>query len=217
MAGARAIHDLDASAIAEQLDALRDRVMFCAGRRLGLRISELLALRVKHVANGRIPRAEIAIPRRCLKGGRAKGSKVSGRSLPICDELAALLADYLSCFQTKDLFPDAVLFPSRKGRNKPISSGQAWRILKKAAADAGLDTTRISTHTLRKSFARDVYDASGHDLHATQLLLGHRNISTTVQYLDADRDRLAALVRGLGAQNRSPVEVGEWGGESRLG
>jgi integrase/recombinase XerD len=57
----------------------------------------------------------------------------------------------------------------------------AHQMLKKAFIAAGLNG-KIATHSLRKSFAQRIYERSG-DIYLVKELLGHRNVSTTQDYL----------------------------------
>jgi site-specific recombinase XerD len=101
--------------------------------------------------------------------------------------------------------PEAFLFQSREGKNQPLSYVQAWRVIKGAAKACGLDTTRISTHSLRKGFAKEVFEASGHSLPVTQKALGHTSILTTIAYLDTDQNEVDQVIRGIASRAR-PVE-----------
>ena len=184
----------------------RDRLLVLAGQHLGLRISELLSLRVKAVATGFTPKAEVSVPRKRLKGGRSGRSGLHGRSIPVHPDLAVAIERYLANYPGGSPGPDSFLFPSRKGYNRPISHRHAWRVMKEAAASAGINADRVSTHSLRKSFARDIYEASGHDIRATQALLGHTEVETTVKYIEPDQARLKDLVLGLPSKG-APVSL----------
>jgi len=79
-------------------------------------------------------------------------------------------------------------------------------------AAAGLDPAAPwGTHSLRKTFCRRIYEASGHDLVLTKAAMGHAHLSTTERYLAADETRAAALIRALpaglrpGTSGASPV------------
>jgi site-specific recombinase XerD len=207
MAGARSISHEESDALLNALGRERDRLLVLAGQHLGLRISELLSLRVRMVANGLVPKREITIARRQLKGGKSGRKGLHGRTIPVHPDLASAIAHYLANFPAGLATPDSFLFPSREGLNRPITSVQAWRVLKRAAVAGGLDADRISTHTLRKTFAHEVYEASGHDLRATQALLGHTEIETTVKYIEPEQDHLNKLVLGLASRVRPAAPV----------
>ena len=78
------------------------------------------------------------------------------------------------------------LFVSRTG--KRLARQQAWTIVKRAAAAAGL-TGRVSPHTLRHSFATHLLEG-GADLRIVQELLGHASISTTQLYTHLTGERV---------------------------
>ena len=202
MAGARSISHEESDLLLGALDSERDRLLLLAGQHLGLRISELLSLKVRTVANGITPKAEITVARRKLKGGKSGRKGLHGRSIPLQPDLASAIAHYLANFPAGEAAPDAFLFQSRKGANQPITHKHAWKILKMAAVAGGLNADRISTHSLRKTFAAEIFEASGHDLRATQALLGHTEIETTIRYIEPDQSRLNALVRNLPSRVR---------------
>ena len=83
------------------------------------------------------------------------------------------------------------MFPKNDGTK--MSRHQFAQILKKVAIFAGLDTTRVSPHKLRHSFATHMLNR-GADLRSLQSLLGHADISTTQIYTASRPDRLAGLV-----------------------
>ena len=70
--------------------------------------------------------------------------------------------------------------------HKAISTEQLRLLVKKWVKAAGLDPQRYTPHSLRRTQAAYIYAQTG-NLRATQLLLGHKNINTTVQYLGIDR------------------------------
>jgi integrase len=80
-----------------------------------------------------------------------------------------------------------------------MNRSQAFRVLVDACVACGIDTTRISTHSLRKTFVRRVYAASGNDLIRTQRAVGHSSPITTARYLETDAADLDRLVLTLAA------------------
>jgi len=203
MAGARPITPEESDSILNTLVRQRDRLFVLAGQHLGMRISELLSLKVGTVAIGMLPKDEITIARRKLKGGKSGRKGLHGRTIPVHPDLASALAIYLADFPGGPPAPDSYLFPSRKGFNRPIGIHRAWHIMKVAAMEGGLNADRISTHSLRKSFAAAIYEASGHDLRATQELLGHTEVETTVKYIEPNKERLAGLVRNMASRSKA--------------
>jgi integrase/recombinase XerD len=78
------------------------------------------------------------------------------------------------------------LFLGRTGRR--LARQQAWAIVKRAAATAGLGS-RVSPHTLRHSFATHLLEG-GADLRIVQELLGHASINTTQLYTHVTGERI---------------------------
>jgi len=160
--------------------ALRDRALMALGTRTGLRISELLSLRVGDVL-GRTGRFHDAVyvSRRAVKGKRA------GRRLPLHPAAKFALGRWLVDRRRRGslLDPESPLFSSRKGgEEKAISRKTAAQIFAEAAERAGLEGG-ISTHSMRKWVASEVYRLSGHCLLTTQKVLAHRQLATTARYL----------------------------------
>lgn len=116
---------------------LRDYMFFLTGINTGLRISDIIKLKVCDVINeDRTPKSHITIIEQ--KTGKRKKFKVNGT-------LAREFTEY-----TKNMKMTDYLFQSQKGINKPITRIQAYRILNEVAEKIGLD--EIGTHTLRKTF-----------------------------------------------------------------
>ena len=72
-------------------------------------------------------------------------------------------------------------------------------LLVQACEECGIDTARISTHSLRKTFVRSVYDASGHDVIKTMKVVQHSSPVITARYLENTESELDDLVLGLAA------------------
>lgn len=87
------------------------------------------------------------------------------------------------------------LFTAIKGDlHKPLGVEQFRRLVKSWVKAAGLDPTRYTGHSLRRTQAAYIYWETG-NLRATQILLGHKNINTTVQYLGIDREQALDIAR----------------------
>ncbi len=181
-------------------------MLIIAGTQVGYRITELLTWTVGQVlgAGGDIVR-EVTVTRADLKGGKGvRKRSVRSRRVVLNERARGVIRDYiasLGCVPPADQF----LFLSRSGANRPISGTQAHRLLKNLCRECGIDATRISTHSLRKSFVRAVYDASGHDLVRTQRIVQHASPLTTARYLESTQTELDELVLGLGALAPAPA------------
>ena len=133
-------------------------VMYCCG----LRISEAVNLKVGDIDSKRM----VLIVR------SGKGNK--DRHVPLPRRTLELLRDYW-----REYRPKTWLFITLDGR--PMADHSVRYFLKKARQDADI-RKRISTHTLRHSYATNLM-ARGVDVRVIQALLGHRSLKTTTLYL----------------------------------
>ena len=154
----------------------RDYCFFLLGINSGLRISDLLNLKVSDVLDKK-GKVKDRVTIREKKTGKLK-------NFPFGCNVKKALADYIK--QNK-LYttPDMPLFPSRKG-NKPITRQHAHRILNEAARAVGIDDN-IGTHTLRKTFGYHAYQ-KGMDIILIQETLNHSAPSVTKRYLGVTQD-----------------------------
>ena len=148
----------------------------------GLRVSELLALRVEAVR--RDPAYLIV---------RGKGGKE--RLAPLNSAAREAIKAWLDARDAarKPNAPDSVwLFPSH-GKSGHLTPRRFAQLLDQAAVTAGIDPARVSPHVLRHAFATHLLEG-GADLRVVQTLLGHADISTTQIYTHVATDRLAQVV-----------------------
>ncbi|HHU50832.1 MAG TPA: site-specific tyrosine recombinase XerD [Firmicutes bacterium] len=154
---------------------IRDRAMLEVLYATGLRVSELVSLRLTdlNLEEGYI---------RCL----GKGSKE--RIIPLGSVAVKYLQFYLN-HARKFLAAtpgEETLFLNHHGRG--LTRQGFWKIIKKYAEKLGI-ADRITPHTLRHSFATHLLE-NGADLRAVQEMLGHVDISTTQIYTHLTRGRL---------------------------
>lgn len=195
MAATRPLCAAEQAALLSQLDRVRDQLLVRFGLQTGFRISELLRLTVGDVWHAGAARTELTISRQHLKGGAGpRRRSVRSRTVPLHPTLRAAIDVFVrEHLQKTESGEGAVLFRSRQGVNRPISYTRAFRILKAAAAAIG-DPSRVAWHSTRKSFARSVYDGSGHDLVLTQRVVGHSSILATSRYLENTGDEVRAAI-----------------------
>jgi integrase len=198
---ARAFSQNEYAAIIDYLGrkgSARDRLLVMLGCATGYRISELLTMRCRTVWNGTAVVAEIVIPRRDLKNGRGvRRGGVRSRRVPLSEPVRSALREYLAVIGTAD--PEKPLFATNRRTGRAMGPSQAFRVITGAAAGCGVGVSRISCHSMRKTFAEAVYAGSGFDLLAASRILGHSNPNVTSRYFECDASRLDAIVRGLHA------------------
>jgi integrase/recombinase XerD len=160
---------------------LRDRAMFELLYATGLRVSELVGVRLFEVSlNDNVVRV------------MGKGSKE--RLVPLGQVAAEWLQRYIAGTRSellKQHVSDAVFVTTR---GSAMSRQMFWTLVKKYAVMVGIPRERISPHVLRHAFATHLLN-HGADLRVVQLLLGHADISTTQVYTHVARERLKQLHR----------------------
>jgi integrase/recombinase XerD len=163
---------------------LRDRALLEVVYATGLRVSELIGLKmfelsltdglVRVFGKGNkerlVPLGEVAIDwlKRWIEEGRPELLK--GRN-----------SDYVFVTARKSAAQSA-----------PMTRQMAWTLIKNHAVAAGIPRERISPHVLRHAFATHLLN-HGADLRVVQMLLGHADISTTQVYTHVARERLKQL------------------------
>jgi site-specific recombinase XerD len=169
---------------------VRNRTLFLLGLNSGTRISELLALNVGDVWQYCKP-VEILE----LKKAITKGKKT--RQIPLNEQAKGTITELIKWkeSQGENLSPNAPLFSSRKG-NKRLSRFQVHRILKDSFQSSEC-SGKVSTHSLRKSFAKALL-VYRNNLRVIQILLGHTSLVTTEKYLAVSSDELSQAVNSLG-------------------
>ncbi len=162
---------------------LRDRTMLELMYASGLRVSELVQLRLFHIS-----------PSERVLRITGKGDKE--RLVPFGDVAHDWLQRYLTQARPALLGmhqTDAVFVTARGAHaGEAMTRAMFWFLVKKYALQAGI-TVPLSPHTLRHAFATHLLN-HGADLRVVQLLLGHADISTTTIYTHVARERLRQLV-----------------------
>jgi len=157
---------------------MRDRAMLELLYATGLRVTELVSLRLEQVNT-----------RQGVLRTFGKGNKE--RLVPMGDEAMHWLRRYLGEARESLLGgrPSDVIFPSRRG--DLMTRQTFWHRIKLHARQAGI-AAPVSPHTLRHAFATHLLN-HGADLRVVQMLLGHSDLSTTQIYTHVARARLQAL------------------------
>lgn len=161
--------------------SVRNKIMFHLLYVSGMRISELISLRLANV------QSEGALISVLGKGGKE-------RLIPIPMIIAKKLCTYITespSLHTKQN-KERYLFPvTYKSKVKHISRQSFWMILRDMCKKAGIQRA-ISPHQLRHSFATHML-THGADLRSLQLLLGHENLTTVQIYTHVDTSHLRVI------------------------
>ncbi len=147
--------------IIESVDNLKHRTILSTIYSCGLRVSELINLKICDVNSSSMT----------IKIEQSKGK--SDRYVMLSEKLLILLRAYF-----KEYTPDLYLFKGQNGGKYSARSVQ--EIFNKAVRKAKI-SKKVSVHTLRHSFASHLLDA-GTDIRFIQELLGHKHLSTTQIY-----------------------------------
>ncbi len=148
----------------------RDRLLLQVAYACGLRISELVHLRVTDVDSARM----VVVVR------QGKGQK--DRLVPLSQRLLTELRVYWRRYR-----PDGWLFPGAD-LQRPLGASNVQRLCQRLVRRVGL-TKSCTPHTLRHSYATHLLEA-GVDVVTLQAVLGHRDLHTTAHYLHVSTRRL---------------------------
>ena len=151
---------------------LRDRAMLETLYATGLRVSELVGLKIFAV------NLDAGVVRVMGKGSKE-------RLVPMGEEAAEWISRYLESRKRKS----NALFITARGTG--MTRQAFWYLVRRYAARA-VPGKKLSPHVLRHAFATHLIN-HGADLRVVQLLLGHADISTTQIYTHVARERLKAL------------------------
>ena len=158
---------------------VRDRAMLETLYACGLRVSELVGLKLSQVS------LDMGVVRVLGKGSKE-------RMVPLGEEAIGWLSRYLSTARVqlaRSAKSDAVFLTARR---TPLTRQAFWQLVKRHGAHAGIASASLSPHVLRHAFATHLLN-HGADLRVVQLLLGHSDITTTTIYTHVARERLKQL------------------------
>jgi site-specific recombinase XerD len=168
---------------------LKVRVLLSIGYGAGLRVSEVVKLKVKHIDSA------LGI----IRVEQGKGKK--DRQVMLSPETLDLLREWWKVRTAKcDAGVPAGerwLFPGRR-QGRPLTPRQVTRLFHETVEAAGINK-KVTLHTLRHSFATHLFDR-GVDIRTIQALLGHEKLETTARYVatglitavESPLDRLSA-------------------------
>ena len=158
--------------------AIRDRALLEFAYATGVRVSELVALKLQDIL------FEDGVARVFGKGAKERLVPVGRRALGAVALYARQIRPTLDRGHGR-----GVLFLNARGT--PLSRVGAWGVIKASARRAGL-AKRVTPHTLRHTFATHLLEG-GADLRAVQEMLGHVDLATTQLYTHVDREYLRTV------------------------
>lgn len=145
----------------------RNYLLFLIGINTGLRISDIVNLKVSNIRGYYI----IAIERKTKKRKRVKMNSLVKREVD----------RYIKGKKVSEY-----LFQSRKGKNQPITRQAAYCIIKIAAEDCGIEN--VGTHTMRKTFGYQYYQKHK-DIAMLMDLFNHASPMITKRYIGINQDQ----------------------------
>lgn len=183
----------------------RDNMLFIVGINFGLRVSDLRLLRFSHIINENLTFKD----RFAVLEQKTKNTRAHRRNRYITINMAVIESVTLFLENTPDVKLSDYMFRSQSNRgassNVPLSRVSIDRILKGIAHDVGL-SMKVSTHTLRKTFAYHQMAMSGNDprkLLLLQKILGHSSMAQTLDYIGITRDEIDEAYRTLNLGSKS--------------
>lgn len=175
--------------------AHRNKMLFLIGVNVGLRASDLMQLRWSYFYKDNMTFKDFYTL-------QPKKTRKTGKFVKIFfnQTVKKAIENYVSDYPVEDL--NGYLFKSRKGDN-PITERGLWKIIVDVAADAGIDKN-VGSHSLRKTWARNIYDNAEDKSGALVMLqecLRHSDSLTTLRYIsimdEEKRDMYESIELGL--------------------
>ena len=165
----------------------RDFLLFVFGINSGLRIGDLLSLKLGDVKDSRGG----------LKDDLDITEQKTGKTRKVFfnKQIKDALNHYLKKNDIFDL--DRYLFTNEKSKkNRPITRVRAYQLINKWCKDVGLNC-KVGGHTLRKSFGYHLRK-QGISIEQISSLLNHQNIKVTFRYIGISQDEDRAVIKGFG-------------------
>ncbi|MFZ5969755.1 MAG: tyrosine-type recombinase/integrase [Bacillota bacterium] len=149
-------------------------LLFKFGLNTGLRISDILSIKVSDIFNGNGEFRDYLVLKE-KKTGKEKKIKIN-------NALRKVLESYL---KSEKLSPASYVFSSRKGDH--IGRIQAYRVLKEAATLVGIEN--FGTHSLRKTWGYWTYKISKYNIGLIMDTFNHSSQNITLRYIGVNQDQ----------------------------
>jgi len=157
----------------------RDLLLFVLGINTGLRISDILPLKLSDVQDKK------GDPKNYIYLTEQKTHKQ--RKVVLNSEVKKALQIFFTKSDIYDL--DTYLFTSEKNnKNRPLSKVRAWQLINEWCRKVGI-LERIGTHTLRKTLGYQMRK-KGIAIEVIQRQLGHSSVKTTNEYIGINQEEL---------------------------
>jgi len=164
----------------------RDLLLFVLGINTGLRISDILPLKLKDVKDKK------GDPKDYIYLTEKKTHKQ--RKIILNSEVKKALQIFFTRSKVYDL--DTYLFTSdRDNKNRPLTKAMAWHLVNKWCREVGI-LERVGTHTLRKTLGYQMRK-SGIAIEIIQEMLGHSSVNITSRYIGINQEELEAVANGF--------------------
>jgi len=165
----------------------RDYLLFVFGINSGLRISDILSLKLRDIKDYRGHLKEYLD----IKEQKTKKT----RRVHFNKQIKEALNYYL--VKTKIFDLERYLFINEKtNENKPITRVRAYQLINKWCRDVGINY-KVGGHTLRKSFAYHLFD-QGVRIERISSLLNHQNTKVTFRYIGITDDENKEVINNFG-------------------
>jgi integrase/recombinase XerD len=164
--------------ILQSITNLKHKMMISLLYSSGLRLSEVLHLKVKDI--------DIHEKIITVRGGKGNKDRITVLSEKIISDLFVFM---------EDRKPNDLVFVSNQksntGKDRPLTSRSVENVLQKALVKAKI-SKKGTPHDLRHTFATHLLE-SGTDIHLIQKLLGHKHLSTTTIYTKLANPKVAGV------------------------
>lgn len=161
----------------KSINKYRNLVLFTTGIYTGLRVSDILKLKIKDIKYTRIL---------YIKEKKTQKQKV----VKLHPELIKIYKEY-----AEDKSEEEYLIKSQKGINSPLGRKEAYRILKEIGNKFNLE--HLGSHTMRKTYGYTFYKSSNNNIALTQAALNHKSAEYTLRYIGVTQEEIDDVTSNL--------------------